>query len=97
MCRLELNAAAHNNASHIYHETKEIQMDIETFTAMVKSHDLTYMYSDDPRWYRAGRESLNAIESAAKELDRATAVRIWNENVERRMANPGPSQFHWNE
>jgi hypothetical protein len=72
-------------------------MDIETFTKMVKGHDLTYMYSDDPRWYRAGSQSFAAIEAAAKKIDRAEAVRIWNENVERKMSNPGPSQFHWKE
>jgi hypothetical protein len=40
---------------------------------------------------------IAAIEAAAKKIDRAEAVRIWNENVERKMSNPGPSQFHWKE
>lgn len=72
-------------------------MDIETFTNMVKSHDLTYGYSDDPRWYRLGSQSYAAIEAAAKKIDRAEAVRIWNENVAKKLSIPAASHFLWKE
>jgi hypothetical protein len=70
-------------------------MNIETFTQMVRSHDLTFGYSDDHRAYTRGRDERNAIESAAKLLPEGEAARIWNENIDRQIGEGFRAQFYW--
>lgn len=68
-------------------------MTLEEFTLMVRTHDLTYAYSDDPSVYRRGRDSYDMIVEAAKQLPREDVVRIWNEEVNRRLFDG--SDFYW--
>ena len=67
----------------------------EAFREMCKRHDLTFDYSDDSAVWRAGRDSLARIREAAKQLDRATAVRIWNEVVDEKMTVHNAAEFYW--
>ena len=65
------------------------------FTRLCEAHDLTYDYSDDGNTYRRGREQRIAIYDFAKRLDRADAVRIWNEQVDRKLIKDAREPFYW--
>lgn len=65
------------------------------FRILCRQHDLTYEYSDSGETWRRGNASLAKVQSKAKELDRETAVRIWNEVVDTKLIPEGRSQFHW--
>lgn len=67
----------------------------EKFRKMCMSHDLTYEYSDDARYWRAGCKSLTAIQVAAKDLPREDAVRIWNEVVDLKIKAGYGENFKW--
>lgn len=68
------------------------------FTKMVNAHNLTYMYSDSGQVLQHGDESLDKIKDyARKNLDRKTAVKIWNEIVDRKIAEGFRDSFYWKE
>ena len=67
------------------------------FRELCMMHDLTYQYSDDPRYWQAGECERKAIVEYAKKLPRSTAVRIWNEVVETKVNSTVHKQFFWNE
>ena len=58
-------------------------------------HDLTYSYSDDGSWWRAGLESEWRIQEAAKKFQREEVERIWNAMVDRKLVESARSQFYW--
>ena len=68
---------------------------VEQFTQMVKNHDLTYMYSDDGAVSRRGFESLQAIKTAAKDLDPRVVKTIWNAEVDKCLAEGYRKDFYW--
>lgn len=68
---------------------------LEQFAKMVRNHDLTYQYSDDARYWRAGEESMTNIRIAAKELPREEVVKIWNAEVDRKLVEGYREPFYW--
>lgn len=69
---------------------------IETFKNLVSRHDLTFSYSDDPRSFREGENSLQAIKRLAAEIDDpAVTNKIWNDNVDRYLAEGFRERFYW--
>lgn len=67
----------------------------DTFRAMCRGHDLTYSYSDDGRVWRRGEDSFRQIKTAAAQLPREVAVRIWNEVVDGKIAEGHRETFYW--
>jgi hypothetical protein len=68
----------------------------EIFERRVRQHDLTYAYSDDPRSYRNGGESLSIIKTLAKEInDPEYTNKVWNDNVNRFLAEGFREPFYW--
>jgi hypothetical protein len=65
------------------------------FEKAVAAHDLTYMYSDDPRWYHAGVSEMAAIQSMMKQLPRDECVKIWNKWVDEKLVADAATSFHW--
>ena len=72
-------------------------MTLDEFRKLCENHDLTYSYSDDNRYYEAGRRQYSEITSAAKKLPRADVVRIWNEVVDKKLRPEGRGLFYWEE
>lgn len=68
---------------------------LEDFERACNGHDLTYSYSDDHRWWRAGFDSHRRIERAAKQFPREDVERIWNAMVDRRVVEGVRAQFYW--
>ena len=70
-------------------------MDKETFVTMVKSHDLTYMYSDDGYVRGKGHDSLMQIRAAAKLLPEEFVKETWNAKVDRVLGEGFRKEFYW--
>lgn len=68
---------------------------LEDFERACAAHDLTYSYSDDGRWWRAGLESERQIQEAAKKFPREDVERIWNAQVDRKLVESVREQFYW--
>lgn len=68
---------------------------LEEFERMVANHDLTYNYSDDPRWYHAGQRQYDDIMEAAKWLPEEDVERIWNKYVDQKLMEHARSTFYW--
>jgi len=64
----------------------------DAFRELCMRHDLTYVYSDDARAFRAGRDSWLRIQAAAKSVPNAAA--IWNDCVDAKMAI-GRESHYW--
>jgi hypothetical protein len=65
---------------------------------MVRSHDLTYAYSDSYATYERGRAEKDAIRAYAREhLSPETAARVWNEEVDRKVRPGFARSFYWSE
>ena len=62
-------------------------MTLEEFAKMGAQHDLTYNYTDDGRVWRLGQESYDRVVAAAKQFPRADVVRIWNQEVDRKLVD----------
>lgn len=69
----------------------------DEFRRMCMAHDLTYQYSDDHRAWQAGSEFASALRRAASQLDRKTAVRIYNEIVDSKIVPQFAHEFYWDE
>lgn len=67
----------------------------EAFIGMVKSHDLTFMYSDDAGVRQRGYDSLGRIKDAASYFPRAFVVKVWNDNVDSYLQEPYRKEFYW--
>ena len=65
------------------------------FEAACANHDLTYSYSDDNRYWRAGRESEQRIKRAAKKFPREDVERIWNAMVDEKINPNLRDHFYW--
>jgi len=74
--------------------TDEIKT-LEDFERACERHDLTYSYSDDGRWWRAGCESHDRIKKAAAQFSREDVERIWNAVVDTKVVESARSQFYW--
>ena len=74
-------------------ETQGNNMTLEEFAKLVRQHDISYGYSDDPGVYRRGRDERNTINEAAKLLDREDVIRIWNAECDRKFLDG--SAFYW--
>lgn len=75
-----------------------MEREIETlddFREACISHDLTYGYSDDGRWWRAGCESHDRIRKAAEKFPKQDVERIWNEIVDIKLVESARQQFYW--
>ena len=68
---------------------------LEDFERACVRHDLTYSYSDDGRWWRAGCASEDAIRKAAKKFPREDVERIWNAVVDTKLVPEAREQFYW--
>lgn len=68
---------------------------LDEFAQMVSQHDLTFQYSDDNYMWERGRKELADIRAFAEFLPRADVVRIWNAEVDRKMAEGYRDQFYW--
>jgi len=77
----------------------ELAQKLDQFSKLVSSHDLTYQYSDDQRYYSAGRNSYNRIRQVAEELKQLgaydQAVTIWNSNVDQKLTPNARQGFYW--
>lgn len=65
------------------------------FEAACANHDLTFEYSDDQRWWRAGIASLRNIRRASKQFPREDVERIWNAMVDRKLTEGFRENFYW--
>ena len=54
---------------------------LEQFHSLVRSHDVTY-FENKGEEYLTGMAQYEAIVEAGRLIDRAEAVRIWNENID---------------
>lgn len=70
-------------------------MTLNEFHQLVARHDLTHMYSDDASVYRRGSAELSKIMEAAKQFSREDVVRVWNSEVERKLADGYREGFYW--
>lgn len=68
---------------------------LEDFERACAAHDLTYSYSDDGRWWRAGLASHQRIKNAAEKFPREDVERIWNAQVDRKVVEEVRAQFYW--
>ncbi len=68
---------------------------LEEFEIACKAHDLTYSYSDDGRWWRAGLASHERIRKAAEQFLREDVERVWNAVVDTKVIPEAASQFYW--
>lgn len=68
---------------------------LDDFRAACEDHDLTYSYSDDPRWYHAGYDQRRRIDDAAKNFPREDVERIWNGVVDTKLIESARSMFYW--
>lgn len=74
--------------------TDEIKT-LEDFENACTHHDLTYSYSDDGRWWRAGCDSHDRIKKAAAKFPREDVERIWNAVVDTKVVEGVRAQFYW--
>src|SRR5580698_6757463 len=58
---------------------------LEDFEKACQHHDLTYNYSDDGVWWRAGLASHDRIKKAANKFPREDVERIWNAVVDTKV------------
>lgn len=59
------------------------------FDDLVRKHDLTHQYSDDSKWFHAGRKELEEIRKASGKIQPIRAAMIWDYWVNKRLAgNP---------
>lgn len=70
-------------------------MTLDEFEILVSKHDLTFMYSDDPYWYHRGNQELAEIKAFGAFLPREDVVRIWNQMVDRKLAEGYRESFYW--
>lgn len=77
------------------YQVTDLDAKVEQFCSLVASHDLTYTFSDDSRSYDRGRAQLEAIERLKAEIPKDRAVAIWNNNVDRKLAEPYRADFYW--
>jgi hypothetical protein len=68
---------------------------LEEFREACQRHDLTYEYSDDGRYWRAGCASYDRIRKAAKQFPREDVERIWNEIVDQKLVPDARERFYW--
>ena len=72
-----------------------MQDKLAEFEKMVRAHDLTFQFSDDHSYWVRGQATLKAIQEAAKELPAEDVERIWNANVDRKLADFARKDFYW--
>lgn len=68
---------------------------LDQFRDLVRRHDVTYNYSDCGAVWRAGQAERDEIMALAAELPRADVVAIWNENIDRAIAEPYRKDWYW--
>lgn len=77
----------------------ELAEKIQEFEKLVAGHDITYQYSDDNRYYSAGRQQFAQIIDLADQLKELGAYdqaqRIWNANVDQKLVPNAREQFYW--
>lgn len=69
----------------------------EAFIGMVKSHDLTFMYSDDYQVRQRGYDELSRIREEAKAFLPAWVKEVWDDNVDSYLQEPYRKEFYWKE
>jgi hypothetical protein len=70
-------------------------MEWTEFTALVRGHDLTYSYSDDPAYYHAGVRSFDSIRKAASQFPLSKVRAYWNSVVDTKLIEGYRSDFYW--
>lgn len=73
----------------------DLEKKLDEFKRLVAQHDLTYQYSDDSRYYNAGRQSYSKIRALADQLPEEETKRIWNAMVDRKLVPNAREQFYW--
>ena len=79
----------------IVEENGDLEKKLDEFKRLVAQHDLTYEYSDDSRYYNAGRQSYSKIRALADQLPEEETKRIWNAMVDRKLVPNAREQFYW--
>ena len=79
----------------IVEENGDLEKKLDEFKRLVAQHDLTYQYSDDSRYYNAGRQSYSKIRALADQLPEEETKRIWNAMVDRKLVPNAREQFYW--
>ena len=68
---------------------------IEQFRVAVQNHDVTYDYSDDHQVWRRGGAQLAEINRLAALIPRETAVKIWNERMDKYFVASEAPRWYW--
>lgn len=70
-------------------------MTFEEWSTLVKHHDLTYSYSDDPSVYRRGRAVHDLILDQSRFFDPSEVARVWNQMVDSFLIPEARGPFYW--
>jgi hypothetical protein len=76
---------------------------LEAFDKLVGSHDLTYSYSDDHRYWTRGEESIRKIRAMQERLvkqdpeNKKKCAEIWNKWVDKKINAKYASDWYWEE
>ena len=72
------------------------ESDLKAFAELVRTHDLTYTFSDSGAVWKNGEKQRDAILKMADTLPIEDVTRIWNAEVDRKISKDGqPSIFYW--
>jgi hypothetical protein len=67
----------------------------EQFEEACRRHDLSFQHADDYAAWRAGNESLHAINRMADELGIEVAAPIWNRVVDTKLLPHARAEYYW--
>lgn len=67
----------------------------QAFQVLVRHHDLTFDWSDDPRVRQRGREELTEITRQARAFPTEEVARVWDAMVDRNLIEEARSQYYW--
>ena len=67
----------------------------QEFVDLVAKHDLTYEYSDDHRYWKAGSASMDKINALAAQLPREFVVATWNATVDMKIVEAYRKDWYW--
>lgn len=69
---------------------------LNQFRELCKNHDITYSYSDDGSVYNRGNAQYAEIVEMSKSIPREDAVRIWNEEVDKKfLYEQDRAEYRW--
>jgi hypothetical protein len=68
---------------------------LRAFEALVRSHDVSYNYSDDGCVWRRGQAQRDKILEMAKELPAEEVERIWNARMDEFFIEEEAPRWYW--